>query len=107
MLSRFFAAGASLATRSIGYARSPDLIFADEFTAERIVRLFSSSASKRWREDCALIVLAGSVAEYHASPQTWRPEPSATLARGLVGSDFAHVSDVAARFVANHWFEIE
>jgi hypothetical protein len=107
MLSRFFAAAASLSARSIGYARSADLILADELTAERIVRLFSSSASKRWREDCSLIVLVGSIAEYHASPQTWRPEPSATLARGLVGSDFAHVSDVAARFVANHWFEIE
>jgi hypothetical protein len=55
MLSRFFAAAASLSARSIGYARSADLILADELTAERIVRLFSSSASKRWREDCSLI----------------------------------------------------
>jgi hypothetical protein len=80
-LARFFAAGASLAARSIGYPRAADLILAEQLTAEWIVRLFSSSASKKWRQDAALIVLCGSISEYRASPQTWRREPSASLAR--------------------------
>jgi hypothetical protein len=44
-------------------------ILADRLTAERIVMLFSSSASKKWREDAAMIMLCGSMAEYSASPQ--------------------------------------
>jgi hypothetical protein len=106
-LARFFAAGASLAARSIGYLRAADLILADRLAAERIVRLFSSSASKNWRQDAAMIVLCGSIAEYRASPQTWRPEPSATLSRGLTGDAFADCSNAAKSFVRRHWMEIE
>ena len=105
-LARYFAAGASLAARSIGYARAADLILADQLTAERIIRLFSSSASKKWRQDAAMIVLCGSISEYHASPQIWRPEPLASLARGLTGDAFAELSDAATRFVRQQWVEI-
>jgi hypothetical protein len=106
-LARYFAAGASLAARSIGYARAADLILADRLTAERIVRIFSSSASKKWRQDAAMIVLCGSIAEYRVSPQTWRHEPSATRYRGLTGDAFALCSDAAKGFVRQHWMEIE
>jgi hypothetical protein len=70
--------------------------------AERIVMLSSSSASKKWREDVAMIVLCGSMAEYSASPQTWRSEPSASLSRRLTGDAFAELSDAATRFVHQH-----
>jgi hypothetical protein len=107
MLSRFFCVGASLATRSIGYARAADLILADGLTAERIVRLFSSSASKSWREDAAMIVLCGSISRYRAAPQSWSPELEATLARGLIGDAFDDFSDAATRFVSGNWSAIE
>ena len=106
-LARYFASGASLAARSIRYHRAADMILADQLTAERIVRLFSSSASTKWRQDAAMIVLCGSMAEYSASPQAWRPEPSASLSRGLTGNAFVEVSDAAMRFVHQNWFEIE
>jgi hypothetical protein len=106
-LAQYFAAGASLAARSIRYHRVADMILADRLTAERIVMLFSSSASKKWREDAAMIVLCGSMAEYSASPQAWRPEPSASLSRGLTGDAFVELSDAATRFVRQNWFEIE
>ena len=106
-LARYFTAGASLVARSIRYPRVADMILADRLTAERIVMLFSSSASKKWREDAAMIVLCGSMAEHSASPQTWRSEPSASLSRGLTGDAFAELSDAATRFVHQHWFEIE
>src|SRR6516225_4438548 len=61
-LARYFAAGASLAARSIRYPRAAGMILADQLTAERIVRLFSSSASTKWRQDAAMIVLCGSMA---------------------------------------------
>ena len=105
-LARYFAAGASLAARSIRYHRAADMILADQLTAERIVRLFSSSASTKWRQDAAMIVLCGSISEYHASPQIWRPEPLASLARGLTGDAFAELSDAATRFVRQQWVEI-
>ena len=105
-LARFFAAGAALAARSIGYPRAADLILTDQLTAERIVTLFSSSASRQWRQDAAMIVLCGSIAEYCTSPQTWRPEPSASLARGLTGDAFAELSEAATRFVRQRWLEI-
>jgi len=54
-----------------------------------------------------MIVLCGSIAEYRASPQTWRHEPSATLYQGLTGDAFDHCSDAAERFVREHWVEIE
>jgi hypothetical protein len=107
MLSQFFCAGGSLAARSIGYARAADLILADGLTAERIVRLFSSSASKSWREDAAMIVLCGSISRYRASPQSWNPEPEATFARGLIGDAFGDVGDAATRFVRANWSAIE
>ena len=105
--ARYFAAGASLAARSVRYPRAADMILADQLTAERIVMLFSTSASKKWREDAAMIVLCGSIAGFGASPQTWRPEPSASLARGLIADAFAKVSDAATQFVHQNWFEIE
>src|SRR6516164_426102 len=106
-LARYFAAGASLAARSIRYHRAADMILADQLTSERIVMLFSSSASTRWRQDAAMIVLCGSIAEYTASPQVSRPEPSASLSRALTGDAFAELSDAATRFVHQNWFEIE
>jgi len=106
-LARYFAAGASLAARSIRYPHAADMILADQLTAERIVMLFSSSASKKWREDAAMIVLCGSMAEYNASPQVSRLEPSASLSRGLTGDALAELSDAATRFVHQNWFEIE
>jgi hypothetical protein len=106
-LSHFFCVGSSLAARSIGYARAADLIVADGLTAERIDRLFSSSASKSWREDAAMIVLCGSISRYRAAPQSWSPEPEATFARGLIGDAFGDVSDAATRFVSGNWSAIE
>jgi hypothetical protein len=44
---------------------------------------------------------------WKASSNDWSPEPEASLARGLIGADFAHVSDTAARLVSKHWLKIE
>jgi hypothetical protein len=105
--NRFAVAGAALAARKLKYVHISETIIEERFGPERIVRLFSASASKTAKTDCALIILAGSISECRAHRQTWSPEPEARLAKELVGRDFARVNDAAARFVAKRWSEIQ
>jgi hypothetical protein len=103
----FSVAGAARAAREIGYTKVADLIVDERLSPERIVRLFSASASKTAKGDAAFVVLVGSIARYCAGSQGWSPEPETSLALELGGrSDFARATDEAARFV-DHWPEIE
>ena len=103
----FALAGASLAGRKLKYPSLAAAIFEQGLEPQAIARLFKLSAGKRARADCALVILSGSVSKYRAHRETWTPEPEATLAKELVGPDFARVSDAAAKFVAKRWSEIE
>jgi hypothetical protein len=104
---RFMIAGCAIAAQLVGYPRIAQMIVEDALGTEAIVRLFQSSASKTWRHDCALIVLAGSVARWKASPDKWSGEVEAAIARELVGADFQRVSDASARLVAARWLSIQ
>lgn len=106
-MSNFFVAGTVVACRRCGYHRVADLIRNEQLTAEQIARLLSASASKSVKETTALVILAGSIAKYRAAPAAWSPEPEASLARELVGADFARVSAEAAKLVHRHWRLIE
>jgi hypothetical protein len=79
----------------------------EQLGPERIARVFQLSACKTARTDCAFVILCGSVSKYRAHRETWSPEPEATIARTLVGGDFALISEQATNFVAKHWREIE
>ena len=105
-LALHFAAGASVAAKWLRYEHVSRLILDDMLGPERVVRLFSRSASKTWKRDAALVVLAGSVARYRAHRDSWTPEPAASLARGLVEDDFALVNNTATRLAREHWSEI-
>jgi hypothetical protein len=106
-MPNFFVAGAVVACRRRGYHRVADLIRGEQLTPERIGGLFSASASKSVKETTALAILAGSIAKSRAAPAAWSPEPAASLARELVGADFARVSAEAANLVHRHWRLIE
>jgi hypothetical protein len=107
MLSRTFSAGASIAARSRKYVRLAETIMEEQLGPERIAAVFRLSACKTTRPDCAFVILCGGVAQYRGQPDAWCPEREATIARALVGGDFALISDQAAKFVAKHWREIE
>lgn len=104
---RFTIAGCAVAAKALGYDRVGDLIVAQGMGPHAVVRLFRSSASKTWKRDAALIVLSGSVARYKAAPVSWGPEPTATLARDLIGDDLGAISDTATRLVREHWPAIQ
>jgi hypothetical protein len=106
-LSRFFAAGASVAAKSLKYASLGQAILEEELGPQRIATVFRLSACKTARADCAFILLAGSISKYKSSPQHWGPEPEAQLCRALIGHDFPRVSDEATRFIKARWSEIE
>ena len=107
MLSRTFSAGASIAARSLKYVRLAETIMEEQLGPERIATVFRLSACKTARTDCAFILLAGSVSKYKSTPHLWSAKPEATIARTLVGGDFALIRDQAAEFVAKHWREVE
>jgi hypothetical protein len=107
MFSRTFSAGASVAAKSLRYIRLSETIMEEQLGPERIARVFQLSACKTARTDCAFVILCGSVSKYRAHRETWSPEPEATIARTLVGGDFALISEQATNFVAKHWREIE
>lgn len=105
--SLFTVAGATVAARSLGYSQAADLIATEQLSPERIVRLFSASASKMAKRDSAFVVLVGSIARYGAGSDGWSPEPETSLALSLIGSaNFARATDEAAHFVAERWPEI-
>ena len=106
-MANFFTAGAAVARRRRGYLRLGDLILDEQFTAQRVTRLFETSASKSAKADAALIIFAGSIARYRAQPTDWSPEPEASLVRGLVGDDFDAIRNSAAKLVHLHWHLIE
>jgi hypothetical protein len=106
-MPNFFTAGAAIACRRRGYLRLGDLILDEQFTPDRVARLFETSASKSAKADAALIILAGSIARYRAQPTEWTLEPTASLARALVGADFARISTEATKVVHRHWRLIE
>ncbi len=72
-----------------------------------ICALFLSSLSITTRRDVAFIILCGSRARYRAAKKGWNDEPEDSLARFLVGDDFARVANVSARFVSRCWSQIE
>jgi hypothetical protein len=104
---RHTTAAAVVAAREVGYVRAAELIQEERLSPERIVRLFSASASKTANRDAAFVVLAGSIALYGVGPQGWSPEPETSLALKLLGrAAFDRVADDAAHFVAQRWPEI-
>jgi hypothetical protein len=103
----FTIAAAAVAARSLGYSQAAELIATDKLSPERIVRLFSASASKSAKRDAAFVVLAGGIARYGDNPQNWSSEPETSLAHALIRAEFARTADEAAHFVADHWVEIE
>jgi hypothetical protein len=107
-LARHFAAGASVAAKWLKYEHVSQLILDDMLGPERVLRLFSSSASKTWKRDAALVLLSGSAARYRAHRESWTPEPAARLARDLVGDAFGFgaVSNAATRLVRESWARI-
>ena len=105
-LAGYFSSGASLAAKSLRYVGLSATIMEEQLGPEPIARVFRLSACKTARMDCAFVILCGSVSKCRAHLETWSPEPEATIARTLVGGDFALVSDQATKFVAKHWLEI-
>ena len=106
-MDRFFSAGAATAARVLRYPRFAGLIVDDDLSAERIVRLFRSSASKKAKRDAAIIIFAGSVAQHRANREAWSAEPVASLVRGLIGDEFNHASNAATKLVKDHWPQIK
>jgi len=106
-MDRFFRSGAAVAARVLKYPRVASLIVDDDLSAERVVRLFRLSASKKAKRDAAIIIFAGSVAWYRGKRGAWSAEPVASLVRGLIGDEFNHASNAATRLVREHWSEIE
>jgi hypothetical protein len=99
-------AASVLGAREIGYWTTSDLIFDQELSPERICALFRSSDSQTTRRDVAFIILCGSIARHRAYRKDCSGEPEATLARSLVGDDFARVTDASAQFVSKCWSQI-
>jgi len=106
-MDRFFRSGAAVAARVLKYPRVASLIVEDDLSAERVVRLFRLSASKKAKRDAAIIIFAGSVAWYRANREAWSAEPVASLVRGLIGDEFNHASNAASHLVRDNWPEIE
>jgi hypothetical protein len=106
-LNRFFSAGAAVACRELRYVHAAELIVSEAMIPQRVASMFKLSACKTAKPDCAFVLLCGSVSKYRAAPATWSAEPEGSMARALVGGDFALVSDQAAKFVAKHWLRIE
>jgi hypothetical protein len=106
-MANFFAAGAAIACRVLKYEHAAQLIVDRGLEAHEIRRLLASSASKTWKRDVSLIIVAASVARWKAAPDKWSGDIEAVIARELVGSDFMSVSDAAARLGKARWSEIE
>jgi hypothetical protein len=107
-----FAAGASLAARSLGYRGLADLIAGDHLGPEQIARLFANSASKNGAQDLTISITAGSIARYRASPNGWTGEIERQLAQRAMtrqgaALDFERLSGRAAALVKKSWAEIE
>lgn len=103
----FTLAASVLGAREIGYWTTSDLIFDQRLGPKRICALFLSSLSIATRHHVAFIILCGSLARYRAAKKGWNGEPEDSIARSLVGDDFARVANMSARFVSRCWPQIE
>lgn len=107
MPDKFFSAAASMAARQLKYPVASQLILSEGTGPQAVVRLFRTSASKRWREDVGRIIIAGSLAQRRGEPHSWTEEPAAGIVRDLLGNDLQRISAQAEKFVANFWPHIE
>jgi len=103
----FGLAGAVVAARSLGYANVADLILDEQMPPPRIVRLFTSSASKAAGHDLALIVIAGSIARCRAEPEGWRADIERDIALKAIGADLGKITAAATTLVNKNWGDIE
>jgi hypothetical protein len=107
-----FAAGASIAARSLGYTSVAVLILDMRLGLEQIARLFALSASKTRAPDLALVLSAGAIARFKISPNGWtgaierRLAQEASTAHGG-NLDFERIRARAAALVKKRWAEIE
>ena len=85
---------------------------AEQFTPQRIARLFGCSASRTAARDCAVVLLAGGLGRYRACPAGWTGDVERGLAlEALCREPFpdqavAKLGRKAAAIVERHWPEI-
>jgi hypothetical protein len=73
-------AASAAAARALGYRGLAALIEAEQFTPQRIARLFGCSASRTAARDCAVVLLAGAIGRYRDCPAGWDGEDERALA---------------------------
>jgi hypothetical protein len=102
-------AASAAAARELGYPGLAHLIEADGLGAQQIASLQRLSCCKTAARDYAVIILAGSIGRYRATPDGWSGEHERELAlKVLVGepdpqATLWQLSEKAGRIIPEGW----